>query len=150
MVGSIDVVPAESSPRPALEGKPVVLVPYYSAIEKECEEGLRALVSGWAFRSAVYAVGHRPVAQCDALACPTRRASIDCSSSTPISASTRAMPSKLLAGPSRSSRESTCITRGEISRGRLPQGVTSVVFGPAAPGLYPMLYAPTGFLRIHG
>ena len=27
-----------------LPGKPVVLVPYYSAIEKECEEGLRALV----------------------------------------------------------------------------------------------------------
>ena len=32
-----------SSPQ-LIPGKPVVLVPYYSAIEKECEEGLRALV----------------------------------------------------------------------------------------------------------
>src|ERR1700722_19442045 len=28
----------------SLSGKPVVLVPYYSVIEKECEEGLRSLV----------------------------------------------------------------------------------------------------------
>ena len=44
MAGSIDVTVAGSSSRPSVPGKPVVLVPYYSAIEKECEEGLRALV----------------------------------------------------------------------------------------------------------
>ena len=32
--------------------------------------------------------------------------------------------------------------------GVFAQGVTRVVFGPAAPGLYPMLYASAGFLRI--
>ena len=31
-------------PGPAGKGKPVVLVPYYSGIERECEEGLRGLV----------------------------------------------------------------------------------------------------------
>ena len=42
--GSIDVTVSGSSPGPGATGKPVVLVPYYSAIEKECEEGLRSLV----------------------------------------------------------------------------------------------------------
>jgi hypothetical protein len=32
--------------------------------------------------------------------------------------------------------------------GAFAAGITRVVFGPAAPGLYPMLYASTGFLRI--
>lgn len=32
--------------------------------------------------------------------------------------------------------------------GAFAAGVDRVVFGPAAPGLYPMLYASTGFLRI--
>ena len=38
--------------------------------------------------------------------------------------------------------------KGRDFAGTFAQGVTQVVFGPAAPGLYPMLYAPTGFLRI--
>ena len=32
--------------------------------------------------------------------------------------------------------------------GAFAAGVNRVVFGPAAPGLYPMLYASTGFLRV--
>jgi hypothetical protein len=34
----------ERAPRPGIVGRPVVLVPYYASIKKECEEGLRALV----------------------------------------------------------------------------------------------------------
>ena len=41
---SIDVTAAGMSAGPGRAGKPVVLVPYYSTIEKECEEGLRVLV----------------------------------------------------------------------------------------------------------
>jgi hypothetical protein len=42
--GSIDVTASTPAPAPGGSGKPVVLVPYYSTIEKECEEGLRSLV----------------------------------------------------------------------------------------------------------
>ncbi len=58
MVGSIDVTVSGSSPRPALPGKPVVLVPYFSTIEKECEESLRGLsVAGVAIkRSSLSAI----------------------------------------------------------------------------------------------
>jgi hypothetical protein len=38
--------------------------------------------------------------------------------------------------------------KGRDFAGTFARGVASVVFGPTAPGLYPMLYAPTGFLRI--
>ncbi len=44
METSVDVTAAGMTAAPAIEGKPVVLVPYYSVIEKECEEGLRSLV----------------------------------------------------------------------------------------------------------
>jgi hypothetical protein len=37
---------------------------------------------------------------------------------------------------------------GQDYSGAFAAGVDRVVFGPAAPGLYPMLYASTGFLRI--
>ena len=37
---------------------------------------------------------------------------------------------------------------GRDISGLFAAGVTRVVFGPAAPGLYPMLYASAGFLRI--
>jgi hypothetical protein len=37
---------------------------------------------------------------------------------------------------------------GSSYSGAFAAGVDRVVFGPMAPGLYPMLYASTGFLRI--
>ena len=42
MDGSIDVTDSGGARRPEATGKPVVLVPYYSTIEKECEEGLHS------------------------------------------------------------------------------------------------------------
>ena len=38
--------------------------------------------------------------------------------------------------------------KGRDFAGTFAPGVDRVVFGPGAPGLYPMLYAPTGFLKI--
>jgi hypothetical protein len=39
-----EVADSGRPPGPGGKGKPVVLVPYYSTIENECEEGLRGLV----------------------------------------------------------------------------------------------------------
>jgi hypothetical protein len=38
--------------------------------------------------------------------------------------------------------------KGRDFAGTFARGVDRVVFGAGAPGLYPMLYAPTGFLKI--
>ncbi len=38
--------------------------------------------------------------------------------------------------------------KGRDLAGTFAQGVTRVVFGPGAPSLYPLLYAPAGFLRV--
>ena len=43
MVGTHDTKPSHIQPRPQVEGKPAVLVPYYSAVEKECDQALRGL-----------------------------------------------------------------------------------------------------------
>ena len=40
-------------------------MPYYSVIEKECEEGLRALVKAGVALESVLVIGHRLVAQRD-------------------------------------------------------------------------------------
>ena len=40
------------------------------------------------------------------------------------------------------------LNKGQDFAGTFARGVDKVVFGPDAPGLYPLLYAPTGFLRI--
>jgi hypothetical protein len=144
---SIDVTAAATMPQPRLPGKPVVLVPFYSAVEKECEDGLRALLKA---------------------GLPVRRASlssIDLLRSTLLSHALRdgfdsflfidadigfdprdalrlfTRPEPVVAGI-------YVHNKGQDLAGTFARGVDKVVFGPDAPGLYPLLYAPTGFLRV--
>ena len=56
VVGSIDVAAAGSLPQPPFQGKPVVLVPFYSAVEKECDDALSRSVQNRAARAARVAV----------------------------------------------------------------------------------------------
>jgi hypothetical protein len=148
MVDSIDVTPAGARARPALPGKPVVLVPYYSAIDKECDDGLRVLARlGVTIR-------------------PSTLSAIDLLRSMMLSHALRDGFDRflfidadigfdprdalaLLARPEPVVAGIYVHNKGRDFAGTFARGVTSVVFGPGAPGLYPMLYAPTGFLRIH-
>ena len=144
---SIDATISGPATGPRLTGKPVVLVPYYSAIEKECEEGLRSLVrSGVALsrfslsaidllRSAM--LSHALREGFDAMLFIDADIGFD-----PVDAL------RLLARPEPVVAGIYVHNKGRDFAGTFAQGVTKVVFGPAAPGLYPMLYAPTGFLRI--
>jgi hypothetical protein len=148
MVGSIDVNPRESSSRPVPPGKPVVLVPYYAVIEKECDEGLRALA-----RMGV-AVRHSTLSAIDllrsAMLSHALRDGFD--RFLFIDADIGFDPRdalKLLARPEPVVAGIYVHNKGRDFAGTFARGVTSVVFGPSAPHLYPMLYAPTGFLRIH-
>ena len=147
MVGSIDVTAVGSLPQPPLPGKPVVLVPYYSAVEKECEDGLRALLkTGLAVRRASLSA-------------------IDLLRSTLLSHALRdgfdrflfidadigfdpRDALRLLARPEPVVAGIYVHNKGQDIAGTFARGVDKVVFGPDAPGLYPLLYAPTGFLRI--
>ena len=147
MAGSIDVTVGGSSSPPLIPGKPVVLVPYYSAIEKECEEGLRALVrAGVAVsRFSLSAIDLlRNAMLSDALNRGFDQflfidADIGFDARDAIRLFNR--PEPVVAGI-------YVHNKGRDFAGTFAQGITKVVFGPVAPGLYPMLYAPTGFLRI--
>jgi hypothetical protein len=147
VAGSIDVTAFGSFTVPPLPGKPVVLVPYYSAVEKECEDGLRALL-----RNGL----------------PVRRASlssIDLLRSTLLSHALKDGFDSFLfidADIGFDPRDAVRLlarlepvvagiyvhNKGQEFAGTFARGVDKVVFGPDAPGLYPLLYAPTGFLRI--
>jgi hypothetical protein len=136
-----------AAPTHGVEGKPVVLVPYYSAIEKECEEGLRGLVrAGVALsRFSLSAIDLlRSAMLSDAL-----RQGFD--SILFIDADIGFDPAdalRILARPEPVVAGVYVHNKGRDFAGTFARGVTKVVFGPGAPGLYPMLYAPTGFLRI--
>jgi hypothetical protein len=135
------------SPPAAVGGKPVVLVPYYSAIEKECEEGLRSLVKAGvalsrfslsaidllrsAMLSHAYRRGHDQFLFIDS----------DIGFDPGDALRLLARPEPVVAGI-------YVHNKGRDFAGTFARGVTRVVFGPGAPGLYPMLYAPTGFLKI--
>ena len=147
MDGSIDVTVAGSPPGSAIAGKPVVLVPYYSVVDKECEEGLRSLV-----RAGV-ALSRFSLSAIDllrsAMLSHALRQGFD--SILFIDADIGFDPGdalRLLARPEPVVAGIYVHNKGRDFAGTFAQGVTKVVFGPAAPGLYPMLYAPTGFLRI--
>ncbi len=144
---SIDVTVAGASSPSSVAGRPVVLVPYYSAIEKECEEGLRSLV-----RAGV-ALSRFSLSAIDllrsAMLSHALREGFD--SILFIDADIGFDPAdalRLLARPEPVVAGIYVHNKGRDFAGTFAQGVTQVVFGPAAPGLYPMLYAPTGFLRI--
>jgi glycosyltransferase involved in cell wall biosynthesis len=147
VAGSIDATVAGSSSQPVFQGKPVVLVPYYSVIEKECEDGLRALVK------AGVALSRFSLSAIDLLRSAMLShalndgfdqflfidADIGFDPRDAIRLFNR--PEPVVAGI-------YVHNKGRDFAGTFAQGVTKVVFGPAAQGLYPMLYAPTGFLRI--
>lgn len=147
MSGIGEVTSSESEPGPASTGKSVVLVPYYSAIEKECEEGLRALVkAGIALsrfslsaidllRSAMLSHAFRE--GYDAMLFIDSDIGFDPADALRI----LARPEPVVAGV-------YMHNKGRDFAGTFARGVNKVVFGPGAPGLYPMIYAPTGFLRI--
>jgi hypothetical protein len=144
---SIDVTVSGEPTRPAVAGKPVVLVPFYSAVEKECEEGLRSLV-----RAGV-ALSRFSLSAIDllrsAMLSHALRQGFD--SILFIDADIGFDPAdalRLLARPEPVVAGIYVHNKGRDFAGTFAQGVTKVVFGPAAPALYPLKYAPTGFLRI--
>jgi hypothetical protein len=121
-------------------GKPVVLVPYYSTIEKECEEGLRGLVrSGVALSrfSLSSMLSHALREGFDSMLFIDADIGFDPGDALRL----LDRPEPVVAGI-------YVHNKGRDFAGTFAAGVTKVVFGPGAPGLYPMLYAPTGFLRI--
>lgn len=135
------------APGPEGKGKPVVLVPYYSSIEKECEEGLRSLV-----RAGV-ALSRFSLSAIDllrsAMLSHALREGFD--SMLFIDADIGFDPAdalRILARPEPVVAGVYVHNKGRDFAGTFASGVDKVVFGPGAPGLYPMLYAPTGFLRI--
>jgi hypothetical protein len=147
VVDSVEQSVAESS-GPYDLSKRIVLVPYYSAIEKECDEGLRGLArAGVTIR-------------------PGTLSAIDLLRSAMLSQALREGfesilfvdadigfdprdALKILARPEPVVAGIYVHNKGRDLAGTFAQGVTRVVFGPAAPGLYPLLYAPAGFLRVH-
>jgi hypothetical protein len=124
-----------------------VLVPYYSAIEKECEAGLRALVT------AGIALSRFSLSAIDLLRSAMLSDALGqgFDSILFIDADIGFDPAdalRLLARPEPVVAGIYMKNKGRDFAGTFAQGVTKVIFGPAAPCLYPMLYAPTGFLRI--
>ena len=124
-----------------------MLVPYYASIEKECEEGLRALV-----RAGV-ALSRFSLSAIDllrsAMLSHALREGFD--SMLFIDADIGFDPAdalRILARPEPVVAGVYVHNKGRDFAGTFARGVDKVVFGPGAPGLYPMLYAPTGFLRI--
>ncbi len=128
-------------------GKPVVLVPYYATVDRDCDQSLRTL---------------------ERLGIPVRRASfsaIDLLRSVMLSQALEAgfdrflfidsdvgfEPNdaiKLLAGSEPVVAALYMKKDVRDFSGTFPAHIKQVVFGPAAPGLYPLLYASAGFLCI--
>jgi hypothetical protein len=147
VTGPIDVTEAVSAQEERLRGKPVVLVPFYSTVDKECEDGLRVLVKAGV---------------------PVRRASLSCIDLLRSALLSQALKDgfdsflfidadigfdpndalRLFARPEPVVAGMYVHNKGQDFAGTFARGVDKVVFGPGAPGLYPLLYAPTGFLRI--
>jgi len=144
---TIDVNVSQPPMQRSVPGKPVVLVPYYSAVDKECETGLRALeAAGIAVRRASFSAIDllRNIMLSQALEAGFDRflfIDSDIGFQPPDAIKLLARPEPVVAG--------IYIKKdGRDFSGTFTAEVKSVVFGPAAPGLYPMLYASAGFLRI--
>lgn len=147
MIGSIDVTAVGPLPQPPEHAKPVVLVPFFSAVNKECEDGLRTLLKNGV-----------PV-RCASLSAIDLLRSMLLSHALKdgfdsflfIDADIGFDPRdalRLLARPEPVIAGIYVHNKGRDIAGTFARGVNKVVFGPDAPGLYPLLYAPTGFLRI--
>jgi hypothetical protein len=149
VVSSIDVTASGTgaAPRPSLPGKPVALVPYFSTVEKECEEGLRALMAAGVAvkRSSLSAIDLlRSILLSHALRDGFDRfifIDSDIGFDPRDAIRLLARPEPVVAGI-------YVHNKGRDFAGTFAKDINRVVFGPGAPGLYPMLYAPTGFLRI--
>jgi hypothetical protein len=146
VIETTDVTTSQPSPS-RVPGKPVVLVPYYSAVESECEKGLRALAAaGVVVRRASFSAIDllRSVMLSHALAAGFDRflfVDSDVGFEPEDALRLLARPEPVVAGIYMKKD-------GRDFSGTFAAGVNRVVFGPAAPGLYPMLYASAGFLRI--
>jgi hypothetical protein len=127
--------------------KPVVLVPYYASVEKECEKGLDALKrAGVPVRQASFSAIDllRSVMLSHALRDGFETILfIDSDIGFDPNDALRLMarPEPVVAGV-------YMLKNGRDYSGVFAKGIERVVFGPAAPALYPMMYASTGFLRI--
>ncbi len=147
MAEAIDPQANPSPDRPSIEGKPVVLVPHYSAVEDECDKGLRALEkAGVTVRRASFSAIDllRSVILSQALKDGFDRfLFIDSDIGFDRADAMRLLnrPEPVVAGVYMKKKE-------RDFSGVFARGVDRVVFGPAAPGLYSMLYASAGFLRI--
>ncbi len=147
MPEAIDPRANPSPAHPSIEGKPVVLVPHYSAVEDECDKGLRALEkAGVTVRRASFSAIDllRSVILSQALKDGFDRfLFIDSDIGFDRADAMRLLnrPEPVVAGVYMKKKE-------RDFSGVFARGVDRVVFGPAAPGLYPMLYASAGFLRI--
>lgn len=133
--------------KPPLPGRSVALVPYYSTVEKECDEGLRGLgLAGVVVHRASFSAIDllRSVMLSQALQQGFDRFLF-------IDADIGFDPAdalRLLARPEPVVAGIYVKKTGLEYSGAFAAGVDRVVFGSAAPGLYPMLYASTGFLCI--
>jgi hypothetical protein len=144
---TIDTHATQSPDPPPVEGKPVVLVPHYSAVDDDCDKGLRALDKlGVTVRRASFSAIDllRSVMLSHALRDGFDRflfidSDIGFDSADAIRLMNRAEP--VVAGVYMKKKE-------RDFSGVFARGIDRVVFGPAAPALYPMLYASAGFLRI--
>jgi hypothetical protein len=131
----------------AVAGRPVVLVPYYATIEKECEEGLRGLV-----QSGI-ALSRFSLSSIDLLRSAMLSHALEqgYDQFLFIDADIGFDPSdaiRLLSRPEPVVAGIYVHNKGRDFAGTFARGVDKVVFGPGAPALYPLLYAPTGFLKI--
>ncbi len=140
--------PAQPGPgRARVPGKPVVLVPYYASIDRECDQSLRALErAGIPVRRASFSAIDllRSVLLSQALAAGFDRflfIDSDVGFEPDDAIRTLARPEPVVAA---------LYMKKDVRdfSGTFTADVKQVVFGPTAPGLYPMLYASTGFLFI--
>jgi hypothetical protein len=139
-------VNALDSPPPS-QGRPVVLVPYFSSVEKECDDGLRGLgQAGVLVRRASYPAIDllRSVMLSHALRDGFDRfLFIDADIGFDPADALRLLdrPEPVVAGV-------YVKKRARDLSGTFAAGIQQVVLGPTSPGPYPMLYAAAGFLRI--
>jgi hypothetical protein len=132
---------------PMVPGRPVALVPYYATVEKECDEGLRGLgLAGVEVHRASFSAIDllRSVMLSQALQQGFDRflfVDADIGFDPEDALRLLARPEPVVAG--------VYIKKTGLEySGAFAAGVDRIVFGPDAPGLYPLLYASTGFLRI--
>src|SRR5271168_2515215 len=138
-VAEANDTPVNPSPAlPSIEGKPVALVPHYSAVEDECDKGLRALdKAGVTVRRASFSA-------IDLLRCVMLSQALRDGFDRFLFIDSdigfdRADAMRLLNRPEPVVAGVYMKKNGNDFSGAFARGVDRVVFGPASPELYPML-----------